>query len=60
MRLQVTSITYNGGTVASGTGLDDEGIEHSFYGDWRPMQAIAQAIANGDETFADVPSWALA
>jgi hypothetical protein len=59
MKLTVTRVEYTGGTIATGWGVDAEGEEFRFAGDWRPLKDIADALEAGEEVVADVPSYAI-
>jgi hypothetical protein len=59
MKLTVTRVEYTGGTIATGWGLDADGDEVRFSGDWRPLRDIAEALEAGEDVQVDVPGWAL-
>jgi hypothetical protein len=58
MTVKVSRVDYSGGSVAVGHGVDEAGNLVRFAGDWRPMVAIAEALAEEGEVEADVPEWA--
>lgn len=45
------------GSVAIGTGLDDDGKTVRFGGDWRPMADIAQALEAGEDVEVELEGW---
>ena len=58
MRVSVSCVTYDGGSVATATGTDMEtGDWVTFAGDHRPMMAIAEALATGEDVEVDVEDW---
>lgn len=58
MTVKVDSISYTGGTLATGYGTH-RGKRIVFAGDWRPMLSLAEAIEQRGPVRADVPSWAI-
>lgn len=61
LKIRVHSVTYVGGTLAYGYGVDeDSGDEVKFAGDRRPMSVLAGAIEeSGEDQPADVPEYAV-
>jgi hypothetical protein len=60
VNVTVRSVKWDGhSTVATGDGVDENGAEVHFAGDWRPMAAIREAIEMGEEPTAEVPDWAV-
>jgi hypothetical protein len=59
MKLIVTSIAPEGGSIAIGVGLDDHGAEHYFACEYRMGAGIAEAIDAGEEPQVDVEAWQL-
>lgn len=59
--VEVIAVSYSGGTVAEGMGIDmEDGSAVRFAGDWRPMSEIGRALMEGEEPIlADVPDWAI-
>jgi hypothetical protein len=47
------------GTISVGYGVNEEGEDVRFAGDWRPMSDIAEAVEAGERPMAEVPSWAI-
>lgn len=54
--IEVTSVSYSGGTLAEITGYDEHGNELLIYGDARPAAVIADALRWDEEpVYASVP-----
>ena len=45
------------GSIGYGVGLDEEGRRIRFAGDWRPIEALAEALDAGEVVEAEVEGW---
>ena len=55
--IQVESVSIDG-TIGQGRGLDVEtGQRVVFGGDWRPMQALGEAVDDGEEPLVEIEEW---
>lgn len=58
MNVTVESIQLTpGSTIATGYGRDERGRLVLFGGDWRPMEALQEALRHGEEPTAYIEPW---